>query len=103
MSRPEGMKDEPDLSAEEERLVHIAIEAVKAAFVGEPQAPRFVMVVELPPVGRIAIASTGDDEVDTHRMLAMAAGAVRAGMTPATKRRARQLWDAERAGFERRN
>lgn len=94
-------------------FAHRVLRLCKAEFADDDQLPRFVVVVETPPVGeivvvrpmtqpRIGIASTGDDEIDTHRMLALAAGAIRSGMSESTKAQARMMWQTLRAGFERR-
>lgn len=98
-----GMGHTPDLNDPSVALVHRAMEAVRREFATDDQVPRFVMVAETPPDGRIGVASTGDDEPDTHRMLTLAAASVRSTMTPDDRRRARALWDTLRAGFERRN
>jgi hypothetical protein len=97
-----GMSHEPDLDDAAQAFVHRTMEAIKREFDGDPQVPRFVVVVEMPPDGRIGIASTGDDNIDTHRMLALGAASVRNTMTPAEKQKARQQWQLARAGFERR-
>lgn len=61
------------------------MEAIKREYASDPMTPRFVVVIEYPkdPLakkkadGRIAIASTGDDPLDTHRLLALGIGAIK--------------------------
>lgn len=77
--------------------------AVSRELAGETQLPRLVIMIELPPDGRINLISQGDDEVDTYRMLALAAAAARAAMKPAERARARAFWKAMDAGFESRS
>jgi hypothetical protein len=102
--RPEGMYDRPDLTDPAQVFVDRAIKALTNEFRDDEQMPRFVVaVIEYPPEGRVALASTGDDEVDTHRILTFAAASVRNGMSDEERRRARARWLSERAGFEARN
>lgn len=93
------MTNKPDESDPAQMFVHRAMEALKNEFKGDAQLPRFIVVVEMPPDGRIGIASTGDDEVDTHRILTLGAAAVSNAMTPEEKTQARKFWSMTRAGF----
>lgn len=99
------MSYEPDLNDPAQRFAKAAMDGIQASFDPErdQQWPRFVVVIELPPGNRIGIASTGDSDVDTHRLLSLGAASTRNAMSPADRRRARRLWDTMRAGFERRN
>lgn len=96
---PDGMSREPDLTDPTIVWVDRAIKALIREFSADPKGPRFVVVVETPPDGRIGIASTGDDDVDTHRMLTLGASSVRHGMSDADRRRARRFWDKAEAEF----
>lgn len=105
-----NMHPDPNLDDPREAIVHRVITALRAEFSDDEQVPRFVVVAELPPDGAIeiiarggiGIASSGDDAIDTHRMLTLAAASVRGGMTEATRVKARELWSLLAAGFERR-
>lgn len=85
-----------------------AIQALYREFAADAQCPRFVIVVETPPDGevltthfgnRLGLASSGDDEIDTHRLLLMAALAVRRSMSGEIHTRAVKLWDEMQAEF----
>lgn len=99
----EGMTYEPNLDDAAIKIVDRAIKALAVEFGDDRQVPRFVVVVEAPPDGRIGIASTGDDAVDAHRMLALGAGSVRSGMSPETLKRARAQWTQMGDLWKRRN
>lgn len=96
----EGMRPEPDLDDPVQRIVHRAMTALLAEFDGDAEVPRFAIVAEAPPEGRIGIASTGDDSADVHRMLALGAASVRASMGDDQRESARRLWATMKAGFE---
>jgi len=95
----------PELDEGDPGVVYVdrAIKALVAEFAGDEQVPRFVCVVEYPPAGRVGIASTGEDGIDTHRMLTLGAAAIRSAMSPTERRRARDHWQLMKAGFEARN
>jgi hypothetical protein len=98
MSSPRGAggdwNDRPDETDPAQVHSHRVMEAIKREYASDPLMPRFVVVIEYPKDalakvaadGRIALASTGDDPLDTHRLLALGIGACKA----ATRRAARR-------------
>jgi hypothetical protein len=94
---------EPDRSDPGQVLAERAMMALNREFIADEQVPRFVIVIETPPHGRIAIGSTADDDVDIHRLLTLGASAARVSMSDVDKRRARRYWEQSAADFLRRN
>lgn len=88
-----------------------ALQAMAREFKDNKQWPRFVVIVETPPEGEVfvkglpgsssyvAIASQADDEIDTHRLLLVAALSVRRAMSGETHARAVKMWDDMQAEF----
>lgn len=108
-----GMAKEPDLDDEAQYWVDRVIKALQEHVPNDTARPRFIVVVETPPAGevfltsipaltpdgggRIAVASDADDEIDTHRLLTLAAAGVRHQMSGDTLARAREYWDKNKA------
>jgi hypothetical protein len=74
-------------TSEEAWIAHGALEAILREFAGNTlgtgQVPRFVVTAEIPPDGRVGVASTGDGAVDTLRMAVLALGAAKSGVRAA--------------------
>lgn len=62
---------------------HRAIEAILREYGAASQIPRFVVMAEVPPDGRVGVASTGDNAIDTLRIAVLALGAAKAGVRAA--------------------
>lgn len=97
------LHSEPNPEDPAEAFVDRVIKAIGSEFADDELVPRFTVVVDMPPDGRIGIASTGDNAPDIHRMLALGAGSVRRAMTPDELREARHRWTELADLFERRN
>lgn len=103
------MTDQPELRGEPDPNdcvqmdAHRVIQAVYREYEGDAQVPRFVVVIESPPDGRVGIATSADDAVDAHRITTLLAASLRNAMTPEQKAAARIFWDTMRAGFENPN
>jgi hypothetical protein len=65
---------------ENEHFAKRVMDAVRAEFAGDEQMPRFVVVIETPPDGDVAIASSGDDAADTLRLTFMGSGVASRGV-----------------------
>lgn len=85
----------PDLDESDAAQVHSrrVKEAIDREYKGDPFMPRIVVVIEYPkgndpnhPEGRVAIASTGTDALDTHRMLALGIGAMKRATRDASRK-----------------
>lgn len=90
----DGLRRVPNLDDPGEVHTHRIIKAIEREYGDERPRPRVVVVVEYPGFegaqtaqdGRIAVASTGDDALDTHRMLALGIGALKAEVRAASRR-----------------
>lgn len=95
MSRaPRGWSEQPDPKDPAQVHSHRVMDAIKREYANDPMLPRFVVVIEYPKDehakaagdGRIALASSGDDPIDTHRMLALGVGAIKVAARTAARR-----------------
>lgn len=78
-----GYSDTPDMNEPAIAAAHRGIEAIRAVDFRDlfgDQGPRFLVIAETPPDGKLGIASTGDDAIDTLRIAALAFGLAKAGV-----------------------